>query len=89
MHDTPRFVGNEGVLGAFVLHRINATEVHVLYRNLEMKSVAPRGAFAWLFMSLAHHRRRATELDLASLNPHTRRDLGLMESGLAELVSRK
>lgn len=61
----------------------------MLYRSLEMKSVAPLGVLAWLFRSLAQHRRRTTELDLASLSLHTQRDLGLVDTGLAELASRE
>lgn len=59
----------------------------MLYRTPRTSSV--RHFVRRLVVSLAPHRGRASDHDLATLSPHLLRDLGLLDAGLDDLVCRK
>jgi uncharacterized protein YjiS (DUF1127 family) len=59
----------------------------MLYRTPHRPSL--RHFVRRLAASLAPHRGRVAEQDLAALSPHLLRDLGLLDAGLDELVGRK
>jgi hypothetical protein len=47
-----------------------------------------RRSAAKFLVSLQFARRRHAELDLMTMSPHLKRDLGLNDSGLSELIGR-
>jgi hypothetical protein len=71
-------------------HQKQPSEIAMLYRNPDHPPRQPLlGRFAGLFRRIGERRRRLAELDLLAMSEHLRRDLGLVDADLSDLIRHK